>query len=151
TYVPLSEVDNYQLADGDAWIIDADREAETIVVTVDGNDLGPSTFAVPRSTRLGAVAQLIEIDPDLADLNSIYIRRASVAARQRRAIDRALYELPRWVLTGSSVTGTAAQMRVQEAALVERFVNQVRAVEPEGRVVRTGSDWREMILENGDE
>lgn len=151
TYVPLSEVDNYHLADGDAWIVDADREAETIVVKVDGNDLGPSTFAVPRSTRLGAVAQLIEVDPDLADLDAIYIRRESVAIRQRQAIDRALYELQRSVLTGSSVTGTEAQMRVQEASLVERFVQQVRAVEPEGRVVLSGSNWKDMILENGDE
>ncbi|MFN4230717.1 polysaccharide biosynthesis/export family protein [Parvibaculum sp.] len=151
TYVPLSEVANYSLADGDAWIIDADREAETIVVKVDGNDLGPSTFAVPRSTRLGAVAQLIEVDPALADIDSIYIRRESVALRQRQAIDRALYELQRSVLTGSSVTGTEAQMRVQEASLVERFVQQVRAVEPEGRVVLSGSDWKNMILENGDE
>jgi len=42
-------------------------------------------------------------------------------------------------------------MRVQEAALVERFVSQVRAVRPEGRVVLAGSNWREMILEDGDE
>src|SRR5690606_32014309 len=81
----------------------------------------------------------------------IYIRRESVALRQRQAIDRALYELQRSVLTGSSVTGTEAQMRVQEASLVERFVQQVRAVEPEGRVVLSGSDWKNMILENGDE
>ncbi|MGB6087190.1 polysaccharide biosynthesis/export family protein [Parvibaculum sp.] len=151
TYVPLSEIENYGLADGDAWVVDADREAETIVVKVDGNDLGPSTFAVPRSTRLGAVAQLIEVDPDLADLEAIYIRRESVAQRQRLAIDRALYELQRSVLTDNSISGTESQIRVQEAALVERFVAQVRAVAPEGRVVLAGSDWKNMILENGDE
>lgn len=151
TYVALGDVANYGLADGDAWVVDADREAETIVVSVDGNDLGPSTFAVPRATRLGSVAQLIEIDPDLADLEAIYIRRESVAIRQRQAIDRALYELQRSVLTDNSVSGTEAQIRVQEAALVERFVAQVRAVEPEGRVVLAGSDWKNMILENGDE
>lgn len=151
TYVALADVANYGLADGDAWVVDADREAETIVVKVEGNDLGPSTFAVPRATRLGAVAQLIEIDPDLADLEAIYIRRQSVALRQRQAIDRALYELQRSVLTDNSVSGTEAQIRVQEAALVERFVAQVRTVEPEGRVVLAGSDWKGMILENGDE
>jgi len=151
TYVPLSQMASYKPTDGDSISIEADREAETIVVKVDGNDMGPSAFAIPRATRLGAVAQLIEIDPSLADIDSIYLRRQSVATRQQQAIDRALYELQRSVLTDSSISATEAAMRVQEAALVERFVSQVRAVRPEGRVVLAGSNWREMILEDGDE
>jgi len=151
TYVPLTQMATYRPTDGDAIAIEADREAETIVVKVDGNDMGPSAFAVPRATRLGAVAQLIEVDPSLADIDSIYLRRKSVALRQQHAIDRALYELQRSVLTDSAISATEATMRVQEAALVERFVSQVRAVRPEGRVVLAGSNWREMILEDGDE
>ncbi|WP_339829786.1 polysaccharide biosynthesis/export family protein [uncultured Parvibaculum sp.] len=151
TYIPLSQMAAYKPTDGDTIAIEADREAETIVVKVDGNDMGPSAFAVPRATRLGAVAQLIEIDPTLADIESIYLRRQSVALRQQQAIDRALYELQRSVLTDSAISATEATMRVQEAALVERFVSQVRAVRPEGRVVLAGSNWREMILEDGDE
>lgn len=34
---------------------------------------------------------------------------------------------------------------------MERFVKQVRAVEPEGRVVLAGSNWNDMLLEDGDE
>lgn len=151
TYVPLGELANYSLADGDMLVVDADRESATIVVRVDGNDMGPSAFAIPRATRLGAVAQLIEVDPDLADLEAIYIRRESVALRQKQAIDRALYELQRSVLTDNSISGTESAIRVQEAALVERFVKQVRAVEPEGRVVLAGSNWNDMLLEDGDE
>ena len=151
TYVPLPQLAAFSLADGDAISVQADREAETIVVNVEGNDAGPSAFAVPRATRLGAVAQLIEVDPEIADIDAIYIRRESVAARQQQAIDRALYELQRSVLTGNSISATEAEMRVQEAALVERFVSQVRTVAPEGRVVLAGSDWRNMLLEDGDE
>ncbi|MEX1152444.1 polysaccharide biosynthesis/export family protein [Parvibaculum sp.] len=151
TYVPLSQMTAYKPIDGDSITVEADRESETIVVTVDGNDMGPSAFAVPRATRLGAVAQLVEIDPTLADIDSIYLRRQSVALRQQQAIDRALYELQRSVLTDSSISSTESAMRVQEAALVERFVSQVRTVRPEGRVVLAGNDWREMLLEDGDE
>jgi protein involved in polysaccharide export with SLBB domain len=151
TYVPLPQLAAFSLADGDAISVQADREAETIVVNVEGNDAGPSAFAVPRATRLGAVAQLIEVDPEIADIDAIYIRRESVAARQQQAIDRALYELQRSVLTGNSISATEAEMRVQEAALVERFVSQVRTVAPEGRVVLAGSNWRDMLLEDGDE
>lgn len=151
TYISLAQLAAYSLADGDAISVQADLEAETIVVKVDGNDAGPSAFAVPRATRLGAVAQLIEVDPEIADIEAIYLRRASVAARQQQAIDRALYELQRSVLTGNSVSATEATMRVQEAALVERFVSQVRTVQPEGRVVLADSNWRDMLLEDGDE
>ncbi len=118
-------------------VIEADRESETIVIKVDGNDMGPSAFAVPRATRLGAVAQLVEIDPSLADIDSIYLRRQSVALRQQQAIEQALYELQRSVLTDNSISTTDSAIRVQEAALVERFVSQVRAVRPE-----VASCWR---------
>lgn len=151
TYVPLSQMATYKPTDGDSIVIEADRESETIVVKVDGNDMGPSAFAVPRATRLGAVAQLVEIDPSLADIDSIYLRRQSVALRQQQAIEQALYELQRSVLTDNSISMTDSAIRVQEAALVERFVSQVRAVRPEGRVVLAGADWRDMLLEDGDE
>jgi protein involved in polysaccharide export with SLBB domain len=151
TYVPIVELASYGVADGDVIVVDADRESETIVVKVDGNDMGPSTIAVPRAARLGAVARLIEIDPELADREAIYIRRQSVALRQQQAIEQALYELQRSVLTDNSISATESAIRVQEAALVERFVNQVRAVQPEGRVVLAGSDWESMLLEDGDE
>lgn len=151
TYIPMSELASYRLRDGDDVFIQSDREAETIVVKVDGNDMGPSAFAIPRATRLGSVVQLIEIDPEIADIESIYLRRTSVAARQQQAIDRALYELQRSVLTDNSISGTESQIRVAEAALVERFVLQARSVRPEGRVVLAGSDWQNILLEDGDE
>ncbi len=151
TYVPLSQIATYKPTDGDSIEIEADRESETIVVKVDGNDMGPSAFAVPRATRLGEVAQLVEIDPSLADIDSIYLRRQSVALRQQQAIEQALFELQRSVLTDNSISATDSAIRVQEAALVERFVSQVRAVQPEGRVVLAGNDWRNMLLEDGDE
>ncbi|MEQ8267727.1 MAG: polysaccharide biosynthesis/export family protein [Parvibaculum sp.] len=151
TYIPISELAAYRLLDGDDVFIQSDREAETIVVKVDGNDMGPSAFAVPRATRLGSVVQLIEIDPEIADIESIYLRRTSVATRQQQAIDRSLYELQRSVLTDNSISGTESQIRVAEAALVERFVQQARSVRAEGRVVLAGSDWQNILLEDGDE
>ena len=100
------------------------------------------------AARRGGVP--VEIDPSLADIDPIYLRRQSVAPWQQQAIEQA-HELQRSVLTDTWISTTDSAIRVQEAALVERFVSQVRAVRPEGRIVLAGADWRDMLLEDGDE
>lgn len=150
TYVPIDEYAQMAVFGGDKLVFQSDREIGSIVISVEGNSGGPSLFSVPRSVKLSDMARLIQIDPETADTLSIYLRRKSVAERQRQAIDRALYELQRSVLTGETQSSTASQIRVQEAELVDRFVKNVLAVKPEGRVVLAGNDWSTVLMEDSD-
>ncbi|MCR9212238.1 MAG: polysaccharide biosynthesis/export family protein [Proteobacteria bacterium] len=151
SYMPLDQIAKLAVQGDDEITVVEDHSETSIIVNVTGNSGGPSSFAVPLGTDIVTAARLIEIDTDIANTSAIYLRRQSVAERQKQAIQRALYELQRSVLTGSSTTPTEAAIRVQEAKLVDSFVSKVMAIEPEGRVVLAGTDWRQTRLEDGDE
>ncbi|MEH6404020.1 MAG: polysaccharide biosynthesis/export family protein [Sneathiella sp.] len=150
-FIPLQQANNTALFPGDILTIESDHVTSQITVKVQGNNNGASTLSIKRSTLLGQVANLIEADPLTHDLSAIYLRRQSVADRQKRAIERSLYELQRSVLTGSSSSTSGSAIRIQEANLIDKFVSQARAVLPEGRVVLAGVDWSQVHLEDGDE
>jgi protein involved in polysaccharide export with SLBB domain len=152
TYVPLADFRDLRVRDGDDIEFFADRVPQEIVVSVQGNSGGPSSFTLPRGTTLGTFAKLVQVDPQVARLDAIYLRRDSVAERQKQAIERALRELERNALTTPSTTTSEAEVRAQEAELVQEFVERAREVEPEGRVaLNDARDWRDVRLKEGDE
>ena len=152
TYVPLNDFRDLRVRDGDDIEFFADRVPQEIVVSVEGNSGGPSSFTLPRGTSLGTFAKLVQVDPQVARLDAIYLRRDSVAERQKQAIDRALRELERNALTTPSTTTSEAEVRAQEAELVQEFVERARQVEPDGRVALDDArDWRDVRLKEGDE
>lgn len=150
-YLPLNEYRSHKVYPGDVIELQNDQTSTQIIVSVEGNSAGPSTMSLDKSSVLGQVIKLIQADASTHDLESVYIRRKSVAERQKLAIEQSLYELQRSVLTGSSASASGSAIRVQEAQLIDRFVQQARAVEPEGRVVLSGADWTDMHLEDGDQ
>lgn len=152
TYVPIKDFTDLRVRDGDDIEFFADRVPQEIVVSVEGNSGGPSSFTLPRGTNLGTFAKLVQVDPDVARLDAIFLRRDSVAERQKEAIERALNELERTALTTPSTTTSEAEVRAGEAELVTQFVERAREVEPEGRVaLNDAKNWRDVMLEEGDE
>ncbi len=150
-FITLQQAKLTKLAAGDILTVESDYTSDQILIAVRGNSDGASTLSIDRSTLLGQVASLIEVDPLTHNLDAIFLRRKSVAERQKRAIERSLYELQRSVLTGSSSSSTGSAIRVQEAQLITKFVSLAQTVEPEGRVVLAGTDWSNVHLEEGDE
>ncbi|MGB0747510.1 MAG: polysaccharide biosynthesis/export family protein [Magnetospiraceae bacterium] len=150
-YIPLQDFSEMAVLDGDAVTFQSDQVGNTIFVSVVGHAKGPSNFALPKGATVANVIDKLEINHGLAAVEATYLRRKSVAERQAVALEAALRELEKSVLTAESSTQTEAAIRVQEAQLVERFVARARLVEPEGRVVLanapTGID---LALEDGD-
>lgn len=144
-YVALEEFRAATVHDGDALVFQSDLVEETIFVSVAGQHAGPSYFAVPRGARLAQVLDMIAVDPYTADVASIYLRRRSVAERQQRALEMALDQLQRSVLTTPSISSSEAEVRVREAELVQRFVDRARSVTPEGRVVLASGNRPEDV------
>ena len=152
TYLPIREFRNFTVRSGDHIVFNSDTPQRKILVSVIGNSGGPSSFTLPKGATLGTFANLIQVDPEVARLEAKYLRRDSVAERQKQAIERALYRLQKQVLTAPSVSRTESQIRTSEAELVQQFVQRAQSLEPEGRVVLANAEnWRDVRLEDGDE
>ena len=145
-YVGLAEFEGMRLGNGDTVQFTSDYVSPTIFVNVSGQSSGPSSFVVPRSARLGDLLRLIEVDPAVADLGAIYLRRQSVAQQQQQALDASLDQLRRSVLTTRSVTTSDAAIHTEEARLVDQFLREVRAFKPQGIVVLASARDRDRIM-----
>ncbi len=151
-YMKLADFRTMKIASGDIYNFRSDYVSDTIFVNVNGQSDGPSSFIVQRGARVGEVLKMIQIDPAIADLPAIYLRRKSVALQQQQALDQQLGQLQRSVLTKTSLTQTDAALNTQEAQLVEAFIQQARSYKPEGRLVlATAVDRDAVMLEPEDE
>jgi protein involved in polysaccharide export with SLBB domain len=150
-YVLLSEFLSMGLRDGDRVNFQADHREETIVVEVEGSYLGPSRYAVPRNTTLHEVLDYIPVDPNLANILAISLRRESIAQSQKQALEDSLRRLEVRYLTASSQTDEEVRIRAQEVEMISDFVKRARQVKPNGRLVISNQNGiADVALESGD-
>jgi protein involved in polysaccharide export with SLBB domain/bifunctional DNA-binding transcriptional regulator/antitoxin component of YhaV-PrlF toxin-antitoxin module len=145
-YFPIDDLEKLTLRDGDQVIFEVDQFHDTILVRVEGSHLGPSRIAVPRNTHLLEILNYIEIDPTLADIDAISLRRESIRIRQKRALEDSLHRLEAAILTKQSITTTGAQIQAQQSKLISDFVNRAKQIEPEGILVVSNKDQISDIL-----
>lgn len=145
-YIPLAAFERMPVESGDTDQFVSDHVSDTIFFGVIGQSSGPSSFVVPRGTRLGDALELIEVDPAVADLRAIYLERQSVALQQQQALNEQLDQLRRSVLTTRSVSASDAAIHSEEAQLVQAFLQQVQVFRPKGIVVLAEAPDRERIL-----
>ncbi|MEG3755782.1 polysaccharide biosynthesis/export family protein [Psychromonas arctica] len=151
-YLTYQDFLNYTLQDGDSLVFNDDNHAQVIDVQVSGSYLGPSYFAVKKSTHLHDVLNAIPIVPSLTDNQSIYILRKSVAERQKQILDDSLDKLERSVFTAPASSDGEASIRAKEAELVMQFVEKARQVKPLGKVIVSDNGvTANILLEKGDQ
>ncbi len=151
-YLSYEDFLETRLLDGDLVMFQSDLRAEEVFVSVEGEHLGAARLAIARGAQLEGVLDMIAVDPNVAATDAIYLRRASVARDQKRALDRSLDELERTALAALSQTSSQAEIRAAEAELVLEFIKRARNVRPDGRVVVSTDQGRANIrLEPGDE
>lgn len=83
-YFSLDEFKNFSLADGDIVEFVADMPGQTIMATVTGAITGASRYPIHKTVKLRDLLRRIEVEPELAATDSIYLRRKSVARDQKR-------------------------------------------------------------------
>ena len=150
-YVSLSEFSQMTIGDGDVVSFRSDLNEKNITINIDGTFNGPSAITVSRNATLRQVLDLIEVDPSLSAYQSISLRRKTIAARQKNAIEESLQRLESEFLTASSSTDGEARIRAQEAQLISDFVEKVARVEPQGTlVVVQNEEIADIILQNDD-
>ncbi|WP_230961256.1 hypothetical protein [Psychrosphaera haliotis] len=91
------------------------------------------------------------IDERLADNNSIYILRKSVAEQQKEILDQSLERLERTVFFSPSSSTGEASIKSSEAKLITDFIERARTIEPLGKViVSDNGNVANIALEQGD-
>ena len=134
-YLAYPRFNSFDLEDGDTVTFNADLKPQVIDILIQGSYLGPSTYTVKKDTHLQDLLDHVAIDPALADVQSIYIERASVATKQKEMIDQALQRLERSVYTAPASSEGEARIRTEEAGLVSDFVKRAQQIIPKGTVV----------------
>lgn len=151
-YVPLNEFLEFPVADGDVVLFNDDLRPQVISVQISGSYVGPSFYTVNKDVRLNDLLNHIEIDPELADISSIYIKRKSVIEQQKQLLELSLQRLERSVFTAPAASDGESRIRAQEAQLVMKFVERARSVKPLGKVVLSADGHIANVrLEQGDE
>ena len=151
-YFSLDEFKTFTLADGDIVEFVADMPGQTIMATVTGAITGASRYPIHKTVKLRDLLRRIEVEPELAATDSIYLRRKSVARDQKAVIQDSLRRLEQTALTATSSTPEEAQLRVDEARLIQDFVKRAGQLEPDGViVVSRGKEVSDIWLEDGDE
>ena len=151
-YLTLDAFRDFVLEDGDIVTFAADVQGQTIITKVSGAIEGLSHFPINKNRHLRDLLSYIEVDPSLGDLSSVYVKRKSVAEQQKQVISDALRRLEKSALTATSASVDEAEIRVQEATLIQDFVRRAQAVEPDGIVVVSrGGVVSDIRLEDGDE
>lgn len=148
-YYPLSGAAGRTLQDGDKLIVSSDRYAGTIQVRIEGAHSGEHALVLPYGASMKQV--LAQLRPNsMSQMNSIQLYRSSVAIRQKEMLNLELQKLEQASLSSQSSTQEEAQLRMQEAQLVSRFVAKARQVVPKGQVVLNEKNLDSVLLEDGD-
>ncbi|MEO3990173.1 polysaccharide biosynthesis/export family protein [Pseudocitrobacter cyperus] len=148
-YYPLSGAAGRTLQDGDKLIVSSDRYAGTIQVRIEGAHSGEHALVLPYGASMKQV--LAQLRPNsMSQMNSIQLYRHSVAIRQKEMLNLELQKLEQASLSSQSSTQEEAQLRMQEAQLVSRFVAKARQVVPKGQVVLNEKNIDSVLLEDGD-
>ncbi|OBX36647.1 polysialic acid transport protein KpsD precursor [Halomonas elongata] len=151
-YFPLDEFASQTVQSGDEVLFSSDQRAETIVVEVEGSFYGPSRYALPRNARLGEFLDAIGVPKEMTSVQDISILRESVAKQQEEALDKSLQRLQTTYLGYPARTAEEGKIQVQQAELIERFVQKASKVEPTGQLVvaRGNSGIADVRLQDGD-
>lgn len=149
-YYPIAQARDVVVQDGDDVTVTADKYPGTILIRVEGAQLGARTIVLPYGSRLqDAVARLTPAPQ--ANVAGLQLFRASVAARQKEMLETSLKSLETYALTSRSATSEEAALRTREADLILQFIERAKRVQPRGQVVLAGrAEASTTLLEDGD-
>jgi protein involved in polysaccharide export with SLBB domain len=150
-YFPVSEFASVQLRNGDHVLLKSDVFTNTISVSIQGDLKAPSIFVLPRDARLSDLLAQIPLEGTDIEPTYVHIQRASVARAQKVALDKALDNLERAVLTTPTLSGAGAAAVSAQSAQMSLFVEKAKQAQPIGNVaVYVDGQFNDLHLQNGD-
>lgn len=149
-YYPLSAVGDVMIQDGDEVTLTSDKYPGTILVRIEGANLGERSLVMPYGSRLKDAVARLKPAPQ-ANVAALQLYRKSVAARQKELLDGSLRSLETYALTGRSATSEEAALRQKEGDQILQFIERARQIQPRGQVIIGDTQGAgETLLEDGD-
>ena len=150
-YFPLPDFARVVLSDGDHVDFRSDTFQDLVTVNIVGEIKGPSVYVLPRGSTLSRLLAKIPLEGTDIEPRFVHIQRQGVAIEQKRALDQALYNLQKQVLTASPSTTEAAALITAQATLINQFVAQASLIEPDGNIaVYSNGAFQDVKLVSGD-
>lgn len=150
-YFPIEDFAPVKLMDGDHVIMKSDVFTKTISVSIQGDLDGPSIYVLARNTLLSGLLSKIPLEGTDIEPTYVHIQRQSTALLEKAALDKALDDLQRTILTTPTLSSDASQSVTTQATTLAQFITQAKAVQPSGIVaVYTDGKFNDVHLENGD-
>ena len=150
-YFSIQDFARVVLADGDRLEFRSGSFVDSVTVSVQGQIRGPLIYVLPRGATLGQLMAQIPLENTDVEARWVHVQRPEVAAEQKRAINDALFNLQREVLTSAPATNSAAQLATAQATLVNQFVAQAQTAAPDGNIaVYSDGVFRDLRLQDGD-
>lgn len=149
-YYPLGKAADVVIQSGDLVTFTADKYPTTLLVRVEGAQLGERSLVLSNGARLKDLVARLSPSGQ-ADLDSLQLFRKSVQLRQKKSLDISLRNLETAALTARSATSEEAALRKTEADLMTSFITRAQQVQPLGQVVLADrAQAMDMLLEDGD-
>lgn len=142
---------SFELMDGDVLTFREEGQAPHVLVRLEGEFQGPATLSVPRGSRLLDILNHVPVNPQVANVAAVHLRRASIAREQSRTIQESLDRLQRSAMLALSESAGESEIRVREAEMMNAFIERARNIQPLGRVVTRSLETQlNVMLEEGD-
>ena len=155
SYLTMEQFTAAVLGEGDRVEFVSGTHEDKIAITITGRHMGVKGMVVPLDAKLQEVLNNIPVDNNLSNINAVYIKRKSVAQKQKQAIKDSLNRLQETLLLAraSGVTSSGADaVSSTEATILNNFMEKAKLAEPEGKVVVTNDKGViNIALEDGDE
>ena len=149
-YHALAKAENVVIRDGDEVNFTSDKYPGTILVRVEGANLGQHALVLPYGARLKDAFARTKPAPQ-ANPASIQLFRKSVAVRQKEMLDKSLQTLQAMVLTPRSSTQEESVLREKDAQLALQYIARAKEIQPIGQIVLgPKQDVPNVLLEDGD-
>jgi protein involved in polysaccharide export with SLBB domain len=149
-YYPISQLDDVTLEAGDEVNFTQDVYPSSILVHVNGAQMGERNFVMPLGAKIKDLMARLTPSPT-SNLDAIQLFRASVAAKQQQSIDNTLNALQTAALTARNATLSEAQTRQTESAMIMQYIDRAKLIVPKGQVVLASKeDAENTLLADGD-
>jgi protein involved in polysaccharide export with SLBB domain len=150
-YFTIQDFARVVLSDGDHVELRSDAFHDTVTISLTGEIRGPSVYVLPRGSTLSQLLARVPLAGTDVEPRFVHIRRPEVASEQKRALNEALWNLQKQVLTNQPLSSEQATLNTAQAALINQFVERAQSVQPDGNIaVYTNGVFNDIRLRDGD-
>ena len=149
-YHAIANIGNVVIQDGDEVNFTSDKYPGTILVRIEGANLGQHALVLPYGARLRDAFAKTKPAAQ-ANAAAVQLFRRSVAVRQKEMLDKSLQTLQAMVLTPRSSTQEESVLREKDAQLALQYIARAKDIQPIGQIVLgPKQDVPNVLLEDGD-